>query len=158
MKNIKNKGISLIEILIAVSIIAIISAIVVPNLSKFHNQQALQNTTEDVVSLLNEARNNTISSKNSNTYGVHLVTDRAILFTGTTFNSNDSSNVPVIFDTTAIIPATGGISLNGGGSDIVFERITGDTSNSGTIIIELISDNTQQKIININKIGVVGSN
>jgi prepilin-type N-terminal cleavage/methylation domain-containing protein len=158
MKNIKNKGISLIEILIAVSIIAIISAIAVPNLSKFHNQQALQNTTEDVVSLLNEARNNTISSKNSNTYGVHLETDRAILFTGTTFNSNDSSNVPVIFDTATIIPATGGISLNGGGSDIVFNRITGDTANYGTIIIELISDNTQQKIINISKIGIIDSN
>lgn len=157
MRNIKNKGISLIEILIIVSIIAIISAIVVPNLSKFRNQQVLQNTTEDIVSLLNEARNSTISSKNSNTYGVHFQSDKAILFTGTSF-SISPSNKQIDIDSSVIIPVTGGINLNGGGDDVVFTRISGDTTNNGTIIIQLVNDVTQQKVINISKIGVIGSN
>jgi prepilin-type N-terminal cleavage/methylation domain-containing protein len=157
-KNTKNKGFTLIEMLVVVFIIALLMAVIVPGLSRFHNQQVLQNTTEDVVTLLNEARNNTISSKNSNTYGIHLETDRAILFTGTTFNSNDPSNVPVIFDTAAIIPATGGISLSGGGSNIIFNRITGETANYGTIIIRMASNATQQKSISISQIGVIGSN
>ena len=156
----KNKGISLIEILIVVGLIAIISAIAGLNLSQFHNQQVLRNTTEDVISLLNEARNDTISSKNSNTYGIHFQTDRAILFifTGTTFNINDSSNVSVIFDTAVIIPTTGGINLIGGGSDIVFDRLTGETAKYGTIIIRLTNNATSQKIVTISKIGVIGSN
>ena len=157
MKKIKNKGISIVEILVVVSIIAIISAIVVPNLSEFHNQQVIKNTAEDVISLLNEARNSTISSKDSNTYGVQFQSDRAILFAGSSF-SDSPSNKQINFDSSVTIPAIGGISLNGGESNVVFDRITGDTANYGTIIIELISDNTQQKIINISKIGIIGSN
>lgn len=153
----KNKGISLIEILIVVSIIVIISAIVIPNFSKFHNQQVLQNTTEDVISLLNEARNSTISSKNSNTYGVHFQIDKVILFTGASFTS-DPSNKQVDLDSSVTIPVAGGINLNGGGSDIVFARITGDTIEYGTIIIQLTRDVAQQKVITVSKIGVIGSN
>jgi len=153
----KNKGISIIEILIVISIIVIISAIAIPNLSKFHNQQALQNTTEDVISLLNEARNSTISSKNSNTYGIHFQSDKVILFAGASFTS-DPSNKQVDLDSSVTIPVAGGINLNGGGSDIVFARITGDTTEYGTIIIRLVKDATQQKIITISKIGVIGSN
>lgn len=157
MKNIKNKGISLIEILIVVSIIATISAIVVINLSKFRNQQVLQNTTEDVVSLLNEARNSTISSKNSNTYGVHFQSDKTTLFSGASFTS-DPSNKQINLDSSVIIPVTGGINLNSGGNDVIFTRISGDTTNNGTITIQLVNDITQQKVITISKIGVISSN
>jgi prepilin-type N-terminal cleavage/methylation domain-containing protein len=157
MINIKNRGISVIEILVVISIIGILSAVVISNLSSFHNQQVLKNTTEDLVSLLNEARNSTISSKNSTTYGVHLQTDRAILFTGATF-VDDISNKQIDFDSTVLIPATGGINLSGGGSDIVFSRITGDTVNNGTIIIQQTNDSSKQKIININTLGVIGVN
>ena len=157
MKRIKNKGISLIEILIVVGLIAIISTIAVLNLSNFHNQQILINTTEDVVSLLNEARNDTISSKNSNTYGIHFQTDRAILFAGASFTSNPS-NKQINLDSAVIIPISGGINLNGGGSDIVFDRITGETTKYGTIIIRLVSKATSQKVVTISKIGVIGSN
>ena len=157
MKRIKNKGISLIEILIVVGIISIISTIAVLNLSNFHNQQVLRNTTEDVVSLLNEARNSTISSKNSNTYGIHFQTDRAILFTGASF-TNSPSNKQINLDSAVIIPSSGGINLNGGGNDIVFDRITGETTKYGTITIRLVSNTTSQKVITISKVGVIGSN
>jgi prepilin-type N-terminal cleavage/methylation domain-containing protein len=151
------RGITLIEIIIVISIIGIISAITVPNLSNFHRQQELKNTTEDIFSLLNEARNNTISSKNSTTYGVHFLSDKAILFTGTTYNDS-TENKQIDFDSAVRIPDVGGINLNGGGDDVVFARITGDTENYGTIIIQLVSDITVQKTININKIGIIGVN
>lgn len=152
-----NRGISLIEILVVVSILAIIVAIVVPNFSKFHNQQALRNTTEDVISLLNEARNNTISSKDSNTYGIHFETGKATLFTGTAYTVS-ASNKQIIFDKAVSIPTSGGIILNGGGSDVIFNRLTGETTKYGTVIIRLISDASSQKTINISKLGVIGSN
>lgn len=155
----KNRGISIIEILIVISIIVALSAIVIPSFSSFHKQQALKNTTEDIVSLLNEARNNTISSKNSNTYGVHFDNNKAILFSGTSFVASPS-NKQIDFDSVVIVPESGGINLVGGGSDVVFTRITGDTQEGeyGTIVVQLVSDSTKHKIININKIGVIGSN
>jgi Tfp pilus assembly protein FimT len=157
MKNIKNKGISIVETLIVICIISVVVAIIIPNLSEFRNQQVLKNTTEDVVSLINEARNNTISSKNSNTYGVHFQSDRAILFSGLSFVPS-VDNKQIDFDSAVLIPGTGGINLTGGGSDIIFNRITGDTVNNGTIVIQLTSDSSRQKIINVSILGIISTN
>ena len=157
MKMSKNKGISIIEILIVIGIIAVISAIIIPNLSDFRRQQVLKNTTEDVFSLLNEARNDTISSKNSTTYGVHFDSDKATLFQGL-YNINSVSNKQINFDSQVSIPISGGINLNGGGSDIIFDRITGNTEQDGTIVIRVVNDATKQKVITVNKIGVLSTN
>lgn len=151
------RGVSLVETLIIIGIIGILSALIIPNLSDFRDQQSLKNTTEDIISLLDEARNNTISSKNSNTYGVRLLSDRAILFIGTSY-TDSISNKQIDFDNVVEIPSSGGVNLNDGGIDIIFKRITGDTNNYGTIVIQLINDNTKQKIINISKIGIIGIN
>lgn len=157
MKKYKNKGISVIEILIVVSIIAVISAIIIPGFSEFRNQQELKNTTEDVLSLLNEARNNTISSKNSTTYGVHFESDKAVLFQGI-YVFNSPSNKQINFDSPIAIPLSGGINLSGGGSDVLFSRITGDTEQDGNIVIRATNDVTKQKVITINKVGVISTN
>jgi Tfp pilus assembly protein FimT len=157
MKIIQNRGISLMEILIIISIIGIISAIVIPNSSDFRKKQALKNTTEDVVSLLNEARNSTLSSKNLNNYGVHFDVDKAILFSGTSF-VDASSNKQIDFDSSVNIPEDGGINLEGGGNDIVFHRMTGETSEYGTIIIQQINNPSHQNVISINSVGLIEVN
>ena len=157
MKKIQNKGISFVEIIVIISIISLICAFAIPNLSQFHKQQTLNNAVEDTVSLINEARNNTISSKNSNTYGIHFESSKVTLFAGSSYNIS-SANEEIDFDSSVAIPSTGGINLNGGGSDVVFDRISGDTSKYGTIIIQLVSDTTKQKIISISKIGIISTN
>ena len=157
MKKYKNKGISVIEILIVVSIISVISAIIIPSFSEFKNQQELKNTTEDILSLLNEARSDTVSSINSTTYGVHFEVNKVTLFTGSSF-SILPSNKEIDFDNTVTIPIIGGINLSGGGNDVVFNRIIGDTINDGTIILQLTNDVTSQKTITINKLGVISKN
>jgi len=151
------RGISLIEIIIIISIIGILSAIITPNLSRFHNQQALKNTAEDIISLLDEARGSTISSKNLTTYGVRFLSDKAILFPGLSYTES-VSNKQIDFDSVVQIPETGGVNLNGGGIDIVFDRLTGDTLGYGTILIQLVNDATLQKVISVNKIGVISIN
>ncbi len=158
MKTIKNKGISIMEILMVISIIGIMTIVVVPNLSKFRNEQNLNNATQDVISLLNKARSNTISSLNSINYSVHFESSRVVYFVGSVFNNGDATNYSIDFDSSVNIPAIGGISLNGGGSDVIFARISGETANYGTIIIRLTSDVTRQKTITISKTGSVSSN
>ena len=158
MKNIKNKAFTLIELLVAISILIIIIAITIPNFSNFKKQQVLKNTTEDIVSLLDEARNNTISSKDSNAFGVHFQTDSAILFIGQSYTVDSVYNKEINFDSSVIIPNTGGINLVGGGSNVVFSKITGNVVNNGTIVIQLVSDNTKQKTISISPVGVISVN
>lgn len=152
----KNKGISFLEIIIIIAVISIITAIVIPNLSSFRNQREIVNVKEDIISLLNEARNSTISSKNSTNYGVHIQTDRAILFPGDVFVDN-VGNKQIDFHPSVNVPTTGGVNLSGGGDDVVFERLTGNTENYGTIVIQLVSDSSTQKTIRISSLGIISS-
>ncbi|MEK7585743.1 MAG: hypothetical protein AAB477_00715 [Patescibacteria group bacterium] len=154
----KNGGVSLIEIVIAISIIALISVVVILNLSKFRDERTLDNMTQDVISVLNKAKSDTISSLNSNSYGVHFQTDKVVYFVGTTYNSSDAGNIVTNLDSSVTIPVSGGINLNGGGSDVTFTRLTGDTTKYGTIIIRLTSDATRQKTVTISQTGVISSN
>lgn len=135
----------------------IILAVVVPSFSSFRNRQVVRNTAEEVVALLNEARTTTLLSKSSTYYSVHIESSRAVLFTGGTFDTNAASNKVFTFDTLVTAPSAS-VSLNGGGSDVKFDRLTGDTSNYGTIQVNLVSDSTMKKIITINKLGVVSAN
>jgi prepilin-type N-terminal cleavage/methylation domain-containing protein len=130
----KEKGFTLIEILITISIIIIIISIVSPNFIEYKRQQVLKNTTEEVVSLLNKARNNTIASKESKNYGVRFFSDKVILFSGLTYTESVDNEV-VNFDSYVTISNDGGINLNGGSDEVVFSRLTGDVANYGSIKI-----------------------
>ena len=151
-----NKGFTLIEVVIVIFLIALVSTIVFNNLSSFRQDQILRSTTSDVVTLLNEAKQNTLSSVNSSSYGVHFETNRMILFSGIIYSSSDPNNKVVNFDDTVSIPSSGGLNI-GGGSDVVFERLTGDTI-GGTIKLQLNSNTSKYNIINISKTGLISSN
>jgi prepilin-type N-terminal cleavage/methylation domain-containing protein len=150
-------GFSFLEMIIVIAIIGILLAIVAPSFSNFRNRQVVRNTTEDIVALLNKARTNTLLSKNSTYYSVHLSTTSATLFTGGTYDASSSSNEVITFDTLVTVPSAS-VSLNGGGSDVTFDRLTGDTSQYGTIQIKLVSDSNVKKTITINKLGIISSN
>lgn len=152
-----NRGVSFFEFIIVVAIMGIILAVSIPSFASFRNRQVVRNTAEELVSLLNDARNDTLLSKSSNYYSVHIENSRAVLFTGGTFDTNALTNRVITFDTLVTAPSLN-ISLNGGGVDVKFDRLTGDTSQYGTIQVSLISDSTIKKIITINKLGVVSAN
>ncbi len=152
----KKSGFTLIEVFAEIAIIGIISSIVMFNLNSFKNEQSLKNTEIDIVTLLNKARQNTLSSINSNNYSVHFETDKAVLFTGSIYNAVDVTNEKIIFDSSVTIPISGGINL-GGGSSVIYERLTGEATD-GNIVIKLKSDSSKQKTITISKTGVVSSN
>lgn len=155
-KKYKTSGFTLMEIIIVIAIITIISSIVLFNLSNFRNEQDLKNTEMEIVSLLDKARQNTLSSVNSNNYSVHFEVDKAVLFSGSIYSALDSSNEKINFNANISIPAIDGINL-GVGSNVTFERLTGETT-GGVLILRLKSDASKQKTITINKTGLVSSN
>lgn len=146
------KGFTITETLIVIAIIAVIVTIVVSAFSKFNNNQSLGGAIGEVTSTLNEARANTLASYDNSAYGVHFQTDKVVLFKGGVYSSSDSDNEDVILSSKISIS---NISLTGGGSDVVFKRLTGKTDQNGTITLSLISDPTKTKTITIHGSGII---
>ena len=151
----QQKGVTLVEILVIVAIIGILFAIVGLPFLKFRQQQALQNTTNAVVSVINEARTKTLAAVNSSVYSVRIQSDRVILFSGASYNSADTTNQTTLFET----PITGTWSLQptpGTTDTITFVRLTGTTTNSGTITLSIPSGAT--RTVTISSLGTITRN
>src|SRR3989344_5506843 len=142
------QGLSLIEMLMVIAIIAIILAVVIIPLTSLRNRQALNSGAEELVSLISQARSRTIASVNDANHGVHLTADEAALFQGSSYNGD-------AIQTLAINPALtlSAISLDDDGNDIIFKKISGKTNQFGSLTLTLNSDPTQERIIIIEPTG-----
>ncbi|HEY4476804.1 MAG TPA: prepilin-type N-terminal cleavage/methylation domain-containing protein [Candidatus Paceibacterota bacterium] len=148
-----DQGFTILEFLVVISIIVLVATIIIIPFKQFRDNQVLDNTVNDVLAVLADARGKTLSSEGDSQYGVNFVSDLATLFKGDTFlgagtlgNEEIEINYPATLST---------ISLTGGGSSIVFERLTGTTANSGTIVISLSNSEPQTRTIIISSAGVV---
>lgn len=152
----KNKrGFTAIELLIGLAVVVVIFSIALGPLRSFRDSQILASGTENILSFLKEARSQTVFSKNSSQYGVHFESGRAVLFKGIVFTEPNTNNKEFLLHDGLMIS---GWSLNGGGADIVFERLTGKTSQFGTVTISLKNNPSKVKIINIGETGAAGAN
>ena len=111
--------------------------------------------SEDILSLIDEARGDTLSAKDGYSYGVHFESAKIVIFRGTVYSSSDSSNKTVDVDGAVDVY---NVSLTGGGQDVLFQRLTGKTGQNGTVMIRLKSDNSKTKTITIEVSGIASSN
>ncbi len=130
----------------------ILAVIIVFSFSPLRNNQELTNTVQETINLLNSARSKTLSSEGSSQYGVHFESSRIILFKGASFSESSPDNNVVALSSLVEISV---INLNGGGNNLVFQRLTGKTNNYGTITLRIKSDVSKTKIIDIKNIGIV---
>ena len=155
MKNFYHKGFTLLEAIIVIAIIGIITAVAFPQLTKVRNVQILKSSSEDIVSVLNKARSETLASLNSLQYGVHFDTHSVTIFSGTTYTSGNSSNEIINISSPASIS---NISLAGGVYDFYFNRLSGTASKTGAITVSISSDSSLTKTITISGTGGVSIN
>jgi prepilin-type N-terminal cleavage/methylation domain-containing protein len=148
------RGFTMVELLIVVAIAILLSAVVFSSLLSFRKNQALEKDTELVVQLLNQARSQTLSSKGATVYGVHFASSQVILFSGSTYAAAASGNQAFDLTSTDTILT---ITLTGGGSDVLFQRLTGETTQNGTIVISS-SGISRTKTVTIYRTGVIDSN
>jgi len=146
------KGFTILEIIISLTIFLILAIIVVSSFSSFRNNQELTNAVQETINLLNLARSKTLSSEGSSQYGVHFESSRIVLFKGVSFSESNPDNNVAVFSSLIEISA---INLNGGGNNLVFQRLTGKTDNYGTITLRIKSDVSKTKIIDIKNTGIV---
>ena len=143
------------EILIVLAVLGLIFAVVLPQFSKIREGQVLKSAVEDILSSLDKARSQTLSSLNSLEYGVHLQSDKVIIFKGKVFSALASDNETINIATPASISnvTLGGVSSTSG--NIYFNRLSGAPSTTGTITILTPS---YSKIITLSGTGVVSVN
>ncbi len=153
------KGFTAVEILITLAILGILGSIVIGGFNSLNRRQAIDKDALLVVAILNEARSLTISSKEDSKYGVHVDETESdseiVLFKGNSYSSSDPDNITSGLSTYSEISAH---SLSGSGDDIIFERLTGSTANTGTITLRLRSDNSVTRTITVGATGVIDSN
>ncbi len=148
-------GFTLVEMLFVLAIFGIIVSIVLYNFSGQRSAQALNNSEDEVVALLNEARSRTLSGEGRIQYGVHFESGKAVLFSSAYYSSGASDNRPVVFDSSV---AMSSLSLFPTGTEIVFQKLTGEAVPFGTITLQNISSTSSQKIITVTKPGFVSGN
>ena len=146
-------GFTILELALVVAIIAVLSVIVINTFINFRKNQALEKDTEIVVQVLEQARNQTLSSKNSSVYGVHFTAPKITLFKGSSYVANDSNNRDFVLSSTDTILT---IFLTGAGVDVIFNRLTGETSQDGTVTVSS-PGLSRTKTVTIYKTGVVES-
>ena len=141
------------EILIAIAVVGILAATVLPGFSKIKKIQALKGETENIVSAIGKARSQTLASLNSSNYGVHFEANKVIIFSGTSFFSDEVSNQ--VIDLTSSVTISD-INLNNNGSDLYFNRLSGLPNTNGTITVS--ASGISSKIITISSTGSASVN
>ncbi len=147
----KNSGFTFIETLISIAIIVVVAVIFSSALSLFKESGQLDESQSAIMGFLRDARARTLSSENNTNYGVHFETTQTVLFRGSSYNSLNSTNETYVFPSLVKISA---ISLVGG-SDVVFQRLSGTTTNSGTVTLQSQNNTSRTRTITIYATGNV---
>lgn len=138
MKN--NTGVTLVELLVVVAVFVILAATSVQVYFSFQKKSELTNSVEELVSVLRLSRNKTMASETASNFGVHFESVKFVLFRGTSYNPSATDNEIHNLSKRVEIYE---INLSGGGAEVIFNRVTGETNQTGTISLRLKDDVSQ---------------
>ncbi len=147
-------GFTFMETIIALGLLLLMLAIVLPNIKNSRGRDNLNSTSSQIISVIEKAQNQTLNSLDALQYSVRVEATRVVLFSGTNFTEGAVGNEILLYENG--VQATW--SLNGGGQTLSFARLTGDTNNYGTITISLTTLPSTNKIITVLKTGSVSVN
>jgi len=144
------KGFTLIELLVVSAIIIILLVIALASYRTFGHQTDVDTSAQRILNTLQLARNQTVASEEETVYGVHFEPSKYVLFKGAAYDPISADNKEYTLDRVEL-----SVSLNGGGGEVVFDRVRGTTSQYGYITVQLIDEPTRTKTIIINPLGQV---
>lgn len=144
------RGFSLIEVVVVVAIALLLSGLALASFRQFGHRLDVGATAQKIVVTLDDARNRTLGSRADSRWGVHFAADSYTLFPGSTYTAGSSSNEVHALPAGLTIDA---INLAGGGSDVVFDSLTGNTSLTGTVRLALTETPANNQTITITAAG-----
>lgn len=149
--NCNQKGFTVIELLIVIFILGMLAALVIASLSVFNRSQTVDGVAKAIDAMINDARSRSVASVEDSSYGMYFDANSAVLFKGTSYDSNDPANEVYALPSTVAINS---INLTGGATALYFEKITGTASRSGSITFEHTQDASQTRTIVISSTGL----
>ena len=141
-------GFTLIELLLVISILTLLSAMSAPFYSRFINQNAVENATQQFLGDFRKAQIYAMTGKQNGNWGVHYASNTITLYQGVSFGTNPALNE------TFSVP--GGTAISGF-TDINFAKVTGIPASgnpSTTPVIVISAPGNNSSTITINSQGV----
>lgn len=150
MKILKNRGITVLEVLMSIAIMGILGAMSVSVFSGLANSISLDKDASNIVSYIDKARTEAINSIDSVEHGVFFETKKVTIFRTTTYSV---ANAESYYDVSNKSNITS-ISLTGGATSLYFNKLTGAASKTGSIVVTS-ADGSKTKTITIYATGVI---
>jgi Tfp pilus assembly protein FimT len=122
---------TLAEIVVVASLMLLVAVIVFTGLINFATRQNLNSVSEDIRLRMREARDKTLMSENNKNYGVYVGTTSVAFFIGSNFSPATSTNEYIDYEGSIIATS----SLTGGTTTVVFSRLSGEASATGTVTV-----------------------
>ena len=144
----------MLDMLLVLGVFGVLIILSLPALRGFQKETDLTNTVAEVVSILRVAHSRTVSSEGDIQHGVYFNASTSphqyTLFRGASYASRT-----VTFD--EVYELTDAVNFSiisfGGGKELVFDRITGNTSQSGSTVLILSADSTKTETIYVESSG-----
>ena len=146
------KGFTIIEVAMSLGIVVLLTSFAYRAFNSYRESNNLLRAVDIAVENLSKARVQTLSSKGSVAYGVHFSSTTITLFQGSTYDAATTTNA--VTDLPPLIEILS-FALASTSRDIVFQRLTGDVSNTGTITFHIIRDPAKTHQITIGSSGLV---
>lgn len=142
------KGFSAIEIVIVLAIMIVILSITIYSYSTMKTRKQVEVAVDAINFRLEEAKTNALSGKNGANFGIYFATSSYTYFSGSSYDSSNTSNVITTLSDVQISK-----SLTGGASSIIFTRITGTPQVTGTVTVTSTSNASTTAVITIGTLG-----
>lgn len=147
----RKKGISFVEMVISIAILAVITVMTIGGLNEYRKQQALEKSAALMSSVLERARSKTLTNENSTIHSVRINEERLILFPGV-FASTSSDNEYFSFDP---LVELGSVNLTNGTNTISYRKISGQALATGTVQVRLRKEPAITKSITVYSSGLI---
>lgn len=141
----RNKGYTLLEVLLSVAIISIIAGLSVPVFQSFQNKNDLSVATENLSNALQRAQIFSAGIKNDDYWGVKVENSQIILFEGNNFANRDQ-NFDEVFKISSMISFSGD-------TELIFDKLTGEPASEAVFILNGL--NGDSATVSVNKKGAI---
>lgn len=128
--SVKKTGFTVIELLIVVSIAAVIAGFVLIGFKNFASYQQFNQAGGDIKFILNQSQLYARSAVDDDYHGIRFSANSLTQFTGNIYSAADPDNVVTDYNLVTIQ-----FDLVGGADEIVFDKLSGLPSATGTVTI-----------------------
>ncbi|MDP2631986.1 MAG: type II secretion system protein [Candidatus Uhrbacteria bacterium] len=145
------RGFTLIELMVVIAILVVMTLMAGIFTSVSSGRNELLAVTTDAVDTLRRAQWHTMLGNEDSVWGVHFETQKFVLFKGGTYSAVDPSNIET--DIAGVLSISS-MSLNGGGSEVIFTEPMGETLTDGTVTFEN-SNTGESATVTVNEVGMI---